>query len=176
MQPLRVTLEFRPLVLSRISVRTGFAVIGGPSFSLVILSLVLTELLGLSPCPLCIFQRMLYMLLILPAVVVLIRPRSLYWSGGLALLIGLGGLVTAAYQSWMQAIPTESAACEYQDPNLLEQFVIWAGELAPSLFYAWGDCASTEWTFLGLSMANWSVAAFLGIAILLFALLRRGVR
>ncbi len=176
MKPVRATLEFRPLLLSLISVRTGFAVIGGIAFSLVILSLVLTELLGLSPCPLCIFQRMLYMLLILPAVVVLIWPRSLYWGGGLALLIGLGGLVTAAYQSWMQAAPAESAACEYQDPNLLERFVLWAGEAMPSLFYAWGDCVSAEWTFLGLSMANWSLATFLLISILLLVLLRRGVR
>lgn len=159
-----------------ISIRTGFAVIAALALSLVVLSLVLTELLGLSPCPLCIFQRMLYMLLIAPAVVVLVWPRSLLWSGGMALLISLGGLVTAAYQSWVQVAPDESAACEYQDPNLLEQFVMWAGEAAPSLFYAWGDCASAEWTFLGLSIANWSVAAFLFVTILLLALLRRGVR
>ncbi len=162
--------------LSRISIRTGFAVIGGVALTLVVLSLVLTELLDLSPCPLCIFQRMLYMLLILPAVVALIWPRSLVWSGGLALLVSTGGFIAAAYQSWIQAAASESAACEYQDPNLLEQFVIWAGERVPSLFYAWGDCASAEWTFLGLSIANWSVAAFLFISILLLALLKRGVR
>ncbi len=164
------------MILFPISSRTGFAVVCLISVLLVTVSLVLTELLALSPCPLCIFQRMLYLLLALPALAGWIWPRSLYWSGGAGLLLSIGGFAAALYQSWLQLSVAESAACEFQELNLLERFVTWAGELAPSLFYAWGDCASAEWTFLGLSIANWSVAAFLGISILLLALLRRGVR
>ena len=163
------------MILSRFSIRAGFAVVCVTSVTLVSVSLVLTELLALSPCPLCIFQRMLYLLLALPALVGWIWPRSLYWCGGASLLLSVGGFAAATYQSWLQLSAAESAACEFQELNLLERFVTWAGELAPSLFYAWGDCASAEWTFLGLSIANWSVVAFLCISILLLRLLRRAI-
>ena len=44
----------------------------------------------------------------------------------------------------------------------------------PMIFKGSGDCTAIDWTFLGLSIANWSFIAFAGMAIaLLYALLRR---
>jgi disulfide bond formation protein DsbB len=87
----------------------------------------------------------------------------LLWSMliGLLALLGMG---VASYQTWMQAFPHLATECSYTDPNLIERLVDWLGMQWPSLFLATGFCTSKEWVFLGLSMANWSLVVFAGIA------------
>jgi disulfide bond formation protein DsbB len=51
-----------------------------------------------------------------------------------------------------------------QRPNLIERLVDWLGMQWPSMFLATGFCTSKEWVFLRLSMANWSMLIFAGIA------------
>jgi disulfide bond formation protein DsbB len=50
----------------------------------------------------------------------------------------------------------------------------------PMLFSGSGDCAKVDWTFLGLTIANWSFLVFIGMALLALALfvalLRRRAR
>lgn len=125
--------------------------------------------LKLTPCPLCIFQRFLFMVLFGLAVLGFILPwpgirRGL---GVLVLLTGLSGMGVAAYQSWMQAFPEQfSTACNYMDPSLIEQFVDWLGNLHPDLFLASGLCTSKAWSLFGLSMANWALLTFTLITLL----------
>lgn len=57
------------------------------------------------------------------------------------------------------------------EPDAVERLVDWLGMAWPKLFLATGFCASREWEFIGLSMANWSVLLFAGVlfwAVLLF--------
>jgi disulfide bond formation protein DsbB len=45
----------------------------------------------------------------------------------------------------------------------------------PMIFRGAGDCSQVDWTFLGLSIANWSFIAFTVFAVLLLILMfRRG--
>ena len=44
------------------------------------------------------------------------------------------------------------------------------------IFRGSGDCAAIDWTFLGGSIANWSFVCFVGFAVVLIALLVRGVK
>jgi disulfide bond formation protein DsbB len=155
-----------------ITPRRGFALIGVGAVALVAASVVLTDLLELAPCPLCIFQRMLYLLLGLLALTAAVWPRLRLAAGVLALAAGLGGLATAAYQSWIQAYPPPALSCGPGNPGLIEQLVYWAGNQVPWLFTAWGECTSREWELLGLSIANWSAVAFLGFSVVLLFLLR----
>jgi disulfide bond formation protein DsbB len=56
---------------------------------------------------------------------------------------------------------------------MLESFPL--AQVLPMIFRGAGDCTVIEWTFLGLSIANWSLVSF--TATVLFAgwmLLRRG--
>ena len=56
---------------------------------------------------------------------------------------------------------------------MLESFPL--AQALPMIFRGAGDCTVIEWTFLGLSIANWSLLCF--TATVLFAgwmLLRRG--
>lgn len=129
------------------------------------------EWLRLQACPLCIFQRLLYLLIAFLALAgVLLPVWSRLWSGLIGLL-AVSGVATAAYQSWLQYAPEASRECGLGEPTLIEQLVNWLGMLWPKLFMATGFCSSKEWEIFGLSMANWSGLGFLGILIVSVGLL-----
>jgi disulfide bond formation protein DsbB len=146
-----------------VPVRAWFAVLTLGVFGLVAASMELQHLLRLAPCPLCIFQRLLYMVIGLVALAGVLLPGGrLVWSALIAALAS-GGVAVAGYQTWMQAFPLLATECGYSDPNLIERLVDWLGMQWPSLFLATGFCTSRDWEFLALSMANWSLLVFAGI-------------
>lgn len=151
--------------------RGGLAVIFAAATGVVVLSVVMTEMLRLSPCPLCIFQRLNYMVIGVAALLGMALPGRRWWAGGI-LLLSLGGLGTALYQSWMQAFPELVKECSFTDPSLIEQLVDWLGMRFPQLFLATGFCTSKEWVFLGLSIANWSVLVFAALGLLAWGVAR----
>jgi disulfide bond formation protein DsbB len=141
------------------------------SASLVVTSLVLTAVLGLHPCHLCIFQRVLFVKLAVLGGLAAWQWRHVigYWAGLLTLPVTAIGIAAAGYQSWLQAQPAGSISCVAGDPNLIEQFVEWLGRLQPDLFLATGFCENAELLIMGLSLANWALVAhavFLTSAIL----------
>ena len=158
-----------------VPVRAWFAALALGAFGAVAGGMELQTLVRLAPCPLCIFQRLVYMVIGLVALLGAIAPAGrLLWS---ALIAGLaaGGMAVAGYQSWMQAFPHLATECSYSDPNAIERLVDWLGMAWPSLFLATGFCTGRDWEFLGLSLANWSLlisAGIAGYAALLFV--RRG--
>ncbi|MFZ1900128.1 MAG: disulfide bond formation protein B [Azonexus sp.] len=146
-----------------VPVRAWFATLALGVFGLVAAGMELQHLLRLAPCPLCIFQRLLYLVIGLVALAGVMLPGGrLLWSAMIAALAA-GGVAVAGYQSWMQAFPLLATECGYSDPNLIERLVDWLGMQWPDLFLATGFCTSREWEFLGLSMANWSLLVFAGI-------------
>ena len=146
-----------------VPVRAWFATLALGVFGLVAAGMELQHLLRLAPCPLCIFQRLLYLVIGLVALAGVMLPGGrLLWSAMIAALAA-GGVAVAGYQSWMQAFPLLATECGYSDPNLIERLVDWLGMQWPDLFLATGFCTSREWEFLGLSMANWSFLVFAGI-------------
>lgn len=146
-----------------IPVRAWFATLALGTLGLVTFGMELQQLFRLAPCPLCIFQRVLYIVIGLVALAGVLLPGGrLLWSALIAALAA-GGVAVAGYQTWMQAFPHLATECGYSDPNLIERLVDWLGMQWPSLFLATGFCTSREWEFLGLSMANWSLLVFAGI-------------
>jgi disulfide bond formation protein DsbB len=145
----------------RCSVRGVFAFLALASAGLVAVGWGLGEWLRLNPCPLCIFQRLLYLVFACLALGGVLRPVwSRLWSALLA-LTAAGGLATAVYQSWLQFAAEPALECGFGPPNLIEQLVDWLGMQWPTMFMATGFCSSKEWVFLGLSMAVWSGLCFL---------------
>ncbi len=145
--------------------RAWFATLALGAFGLVAVGLEMQALLRLSPCPLCIFQRLLYLLIGVLALAGWLLPLAREVWAGLIVATGLGGAAVAAYQSWMQAFPHLATECGYAEPNAIERLVDLLGMQWPSLFLATGFCTSRDWEFLGMSMANWSVFVFAGMAI-----------
>lgn len=158
----------------RISTRSEFALMAVASAGLVAAGLVIGEIYRLHPCPLCIFQRLLYMVFALFALCGVLLPTWRKVWATLALLTTTGGLATAIHQSRLQWAPNPSQDCGFGEPTLIEQLVEWLGMQWPEMFMATGFCSSKEWVFLGLSMANWSIVCFAGILLsALWVLLKR---
>jgi len=146
-----------------VPLRAWFATLGLGCLGLVAVGMELQNLLRLSPCPLCIFQRLLYIVIGGVGVLGFLLPQAQRLWSALAMGLGSFGFAVAAYQTWMQAFPGLAKECSYTDPNLIERLVDWLGMLVPSWFMATGFCTSREWEMFGLSMANWSMMIFAGI-------------
>lgn len=140
---------------------------------LVVAAIALTEWLQLNPCPLCILQRVLDLALaaLLLTAALVAASRAVRWVLAFALLVASGGVAVAGYQSWIQFSPPQ-LSCGPAAQGPIERLVAWLGEQAPLLFRATGSCESTELEILGLSLANWSLVAYLAFAALIAALLR----
>ena len=134
----------------------------------------LQEKLGLLPCPLCVIQRIFFILFSLTALAAAFhRPagagRWLY-LGLLDLWATLGAAV-AAWQVYLTYHP-QAAECgispEERFLNGLPLAKWW-----PAMFEANGDCTKVDWTFLGLSVPELSLIAFVLLsAIAVYAALR----
>jgi len=163
------------MLIPAISQRTGLVLVAAASFGLVAAGYGLGVARNLHPCPLCIFQRLLYIVVGCLALLAAAAPKPAWrWPpAGLAVVAALGGLATAAYQSWMQAFPGSIMECGYAEPNLIERLVDWLGERWETMFLATGLCSSKEWMFLGLSMANWSNLCFAALAAAILWSMRR---
>lgn len=122
---------------------------------------------GLEPCPMCIVQRYAFVFVAIAAGLGSLWGARLWvnlWS-----LVALGfsgfGAFVAARQSWMQWYPPEISTCGRDFYGIVENYPI--SRAIPMLFRGSGDCAAIDWTFLGLSIANWSFVCFVGIALAL---------
>jgi disulfide bond formation protein DsbB len=134
----------------------------------VALSLGLTAVFGLHPCHLCIFQRLLFMILtVLFGVAAWSWSRPVGWFAALlSLPVSGSGVAAAAYQSWLQAQPPGDVSCVAGDPGLIEQLVEWLGQRVPELFLATGFCENAELWIIGLSLANWALVTQTGALVL----------
>ena len=144
--------------------RSLFALLALAAFSLLGAGLVLGEVAKLHPCHMCNFQRLLYIVVGMLALCGVVLPRLYRFWSLLVALVAAGGVAVALKQSWMQYAPQEAIECGFGDPTLLEQIVNWLGGVWPAMFMVTGFCTQKEWVFLGLSLANWSVLAFLTLA------------
>ena len=141
------------------SPRTMFALIAISSLGLVALGLLIGEWMRLDPCPLCIFQRVLYIAVGAWALCGFLVPAIRRFWGALIAATAAGGLATAIYQTWMQLYPEVATQCGAGEMNLIEKFVDWLGMQWPFMFMATGFCTSKDY-ILGLTMANWSIGCF----------------
>jgi len=159
-QPLRLLFAPRGLI----------AATGLTAFGLVAGGLVLAHTMNLAACPLCILQRMLYLLLGLEAVAAWALAGAA-WPRRAAALVMAGTALTgagiAAYQTWLQRF-AKGVSCTADQP-WWERFVDWAGSQWPLLFEATGQCSEAGWKFLHLSIAEWSLIAFTSMTIAMLA-------
>ncbi|OIQ89325.1 disulfide bond formation protein B [mine drainage metagenome] len=158
-----------------LSSRTPFAVSLLIGVGLVAGGITLAQTLHLAACPLCIWQRMLYLALSVAALLGLAADGHRLWRRFAALLMTVSaasGVFVAAYQTYIQRF-AQDTQCSGTEA-WWESFVDWAGERLPLLFRASGLCSDPGWKMLGLSIAEWSLLAFCFLtALSLYALLRR---
>lgn len=156
-------------------------VMAAGSLLLVVLSVIMTQLWNLNGCYLCMFQRLLFLGILLALLVACWRwPQrgTTLAMLAIALLIALWGVGVAVYQSWLQWFPQLELSCGAGSQNFMDITVEWLGRLWPTLFMATGLCEDDTFKILWLSLANWSALSFLAVSAgctgLLWVRLRNG--
>ncbi|MGQ9724092.1 MAG: disulfide bond formation protein B [Tepidimonas sp.] len=133
--------------------------------------LYLQHAVGLEPCPMCIVQRyVLIAVALTTAVAGLVGAgwrRPLAWLAG---VLAIAGAAVAARQSWLQWYPPEILSCGRDLFGMIASFPL--QRAIPMIFRGSGDCTAIDWTFLGLTIANWSFLNFVAMAGVLAAWLR----
>jgi disulfide bond formation protein DsbB len=121
----------------------------------------------LEPCPLCIFQRVAFAALGLVLLLAgLHAPRG---AGGrrawgvLALLAAATGIGIAGRHVWLQHLPPDQVPMCGPGLNfLMEAFPL--SSVVRTVLTGSGECAKVDWTFLGMSMPEWSLLWFVLLA------------
>ncbi|WP_269078200.1 MULTISPECIES: disulfide bond formation protein B [Azotobacter] len=111
----------------------------------------------LEPCPLCIIQRVFFLLSALGLVAFVFWPKS-YWLLSTILWLLVGAIV-AGRHVWITYLPAESlGGCLPGLSYMIEAFpVIDSLQL---IFSGSVDCAEVTWTLLSLSIPEWSLLIF----------------
>ena len=131
------------------------------------------KVLYLDPCPLCITQRMFYIGIGLFALLGLFTTQTAWvqrLSAVLMSVCALGGILTAGRQVWLQHLPKDQVpecgpGLQYwleNEPMLQTLALLFKGD---------GNCAEVQWTFIGFSMGEWSLAWFVMLLCVAFFLL-----
>lgn len=143
--------------------------------SMLFARLYLQEYLGLEACPLCMTQRVFVVLWgVIALLGALHNPQS--WGrkvyAALCALAAVAGAAVAARHVWLQHLPADQVpACGPSLDYMLENLpfretlsVVLAGD---------GNCAVIDWTFLGFSIPEQTLAVFsVAILICLWQILR----
>ena len=137
------------------------------SFGLVALALWIQTRYQLNPCPLCISQRMVFMGLgLLFLITAFVKANTLLSKFFTLLLVltALGGAGVAIRHWWLQAHRDSIIAdCGVGFDYMFENFPL--QKALTLVFRGTGDCAAIDWTFLGLSLPQMSLLAYLGLAV-----------
>ena len=135
--------------------------------ALMVMALYLQHALDLEPCPLCIFQRVFVIALGVVMLVAAVHDphgvgRRIY--GALVLVLAVLGVIVAGRHVWLQHLPADRVPeCGPGLEYMLEAFPL--SEALALVFRGSGECAEVQWTFLGLSIPEWTLIIFIGLTL-----------
>ncbi|TEA27918.1 disulfide bond formation protein DsbB [Candidatus Schmidhempelia bombi] len=129
------------------------------SFELV--ALFFQHVVGLLPCTLCIYQRCVFLGIMLAALIALINPKSLLYrlfALALWLYCAIKGFCYAYEQVTLQFQPSLFHSC-----SLTPEFPSWLplDRWFPAIFASFGQCSEKVWAFLSLEMSQWTMLIFI---------------
>jgi protein dithiol:quinone oxidoreductase len=145
--------------------RKRLLTVGSLSAAAVAVALISQHSFGMQPCPWCIVQRMLYVVMAIVALVAAAWPiraagfvqrRTLFATAVLAVL-------GAASALWQQIFAAKSSSCA----RTVADYIVGTSHLdvwLPEIFQARASCAESA-SMLGVPYAIWSLAAFLILAV-----------
>ena len=157
------------------SSRIIFSIIFLICVSLLGFGLYLEHAVGLEPCPLCIFQRVAFIVIGLFALIAAIHnPQKLFERiyTGLILITSLCGAGIAGRQVWLQHLPEDKIPeCGPGLEYMLDAFPF--TDALRMILSGSGECAEVQWTFLSFSIAEWSIVCFSSLIIACLTMLIR---
>lgn len=138
------------------------------SFGVIALAIMFQHKDALNPCPLCIFQRIAFaatgLMFLIGALWNPLLASRRRIAGVLALIPALVGIGIAWRHVWMTHLPADEVpqcgpGLEYMMNSM------GAGKMIRSVLTGSGECAVVDWRLLGLSMPEWSLLVFVGLAL-----------
>ena len=150
--------------------RGPFAAIALLCAAAVALALYTQHGLGMMPCPWCVLQRLVFVVIALVVLPAALLPRRGMRKGGalLAALLAAGGIAAALHQHFVAAA---SASCNL---TLADRIMGATGldEAWPQVFAPWASCADAAVRLFGVPYEFYSLALYLVIALAAVWLLR----
>ncbi len=124
--------------------------------------LYLQHWMNLDPCPWCIVQRLGFIAVALVCLVAALHrpgPGGTMFYSGVGALLAAAGATAAGYHIYIQSDPKRAAECM---GGWLERWLDMTkiGKMVPPLLQYDGSCVLKPWSFLGLSIPEWSLAWF----------------
>jgi disulfide bond formation protein DsbB len=120
------------------------------------------------PCPLCILQRVAFIALMAVFLVGAAHgPRRIgaYCYSTLLVIISVIGAAIATRHVWLQHLPPDKVPeCGPGLNYMLNKFPL--TQALEKVFRGSGECAEVGWTFLTLSIAEWSLVWFVLLGVL----------
>ena len=155
--------------LQRTLLASGFAL----CVALMAAALWLQHVEGLEPCPLCVLQRGAVIVL---GVVMLAGAvhdpgatgRRVY--GVMITIAAAAGAAVAGRHVWLQSLPPgEAPECGPGLEYMLGAFPL--TQVIEMVLRGSGECAEVQWTFLSLSIPEWTLLVFVAFALFGLALI-----
>jgi disulfide bond formation protein DsbB len=141
-------------------------------------ALYLQYVLHEDPCPLCMVQRVIFIVMgALFFIAVLHNPDRLGTRVYAALIaaVALVGVAVASRHIWIQHLPADQVpACGPGLDYMLDNFPM--SKVLKELMHGSGECAHKGWTFLTLGIPEWSLIWYVLLgawAVLIAARIRR---
>ena len=140
--------------------------IAGLSLAGVAIALATQHGLGMEPCPWCILQRLIFVVIALAALLGLLLGRV--FAALLVMALSLAGIAAALWQHFVAAA---SDSCKL---TLAEKIISGLGldGSLPEIFQPRASCADAAVKLLGVPYEFWSLALFVLLGLLALRLLR----
>lgn len=120
---------------------------------------------GLEPCPLCMLQRLAFFALAIAFLVAAVHRAGVIGArahGITGFLIAAAGASVSTRHVWLQHTPeSKRPACGPGFDFLMDTFGPF--DAFKRILHGSGECGAVDWTFLGLSIPEWTLAAFIAL-------------
>ena len=142
------------------------------SILLVILSVIIQENFNLEPCPLCITQRVIFLASGITFLLFYFKSINKILELLVLGIINLTGLIFAFRHVLIQRkVINVPAECGIDLEYMFDNFPL--REVFELIFRGTGDCSEIDWSFLGLTIPEWSAIWFLILMAMTFTNYKR---
>ncbi|CBL47170.1 Disulphide bond formation protein [gamma proteobacterium HdN1] len=156
-----------PLSYRTLNLAGVFGSVAAMLFAVVVLQIIA----GLEPCPLCMIDRVLVIAIGIVFLVASVHnPRHIGQRiyAGVAFVPALLGIAVCLRHIWLQNLPSDEVpSCAPGLDYMLE--VLPVTETLQIIFTTSGECARIDWTWLGFTLPQLTLAVFAGFALLSLA-------
>ncbi len=144
--------------------------LAGVAFCVLMMAVALSleHIVGLEPCPLCIFQRVAVIAAGLVLAVAAIHNPKGGVGRGIYGLLGLAAVGTSAFIAgrhvWLQGLPADEVpSCGPGLDYMMD--ILPMQEVVAMVLTGSGECAEIDFMLLGLSLPAWTLIGFLVLAL-----------